>query len=209
MEIVRPATRDEIILDVAYAEVASARWFGAYALHLGDRAKTLAHLPLADWNASDRDAARSVAAALREPVLGPILATHSQLFLASVRSGELAQVRLMNLPQFQRFAPTGMLSEFVKNLDAGKPMPDDGFANSFRAVRPTFDPARMRGRPILVAEKREGPFIEAEGLTRMSCLLSMEAAGAAVPESIQVFLGISPDLGRWPFFRYPALAGRS
>jgi hypothetical protein len=58
----------------------------------------------------------------------------------------------------------------------------------------------MRGLPILVAEKEEGPYTEVEGLTRMSCLLSKMNKGEAVPDSISAILGVSPRIREWNFY---------
>jgi hypothetical protein len=203
VEILRRATLDEVLLDVAYAEVASVRWHDYYAAALGNRARALALLPLTDWNESDKANARKAARQVRGGPLQPILDASAVLALCRFRVADLSEVRLMTLDQFSRFAPTGLLHDFVANLDAGMEMVGDGFAEAYRAVRPTFDATKIRGRPILISERIEGPFVEAEGLTRMCCLLSKREAGEEVPESVEVFVGVVNDLRRSWLYRTP------
>lgn len=204
VDILRTASLEEIALDVAYAELASPRNAKYYlpAFSPG-RGRELGQLPLESWTERDRDQGRTAALRLRGGVLYPLSIRGIERSLGKVRVHELSSVRLMAIPQFLSFAPTRRLDEFVKRLDAGVDLTGDDFAQSYRRTRGAFVPDLMRGHPILVAERVEGPYVEAEGLTRMSCLLSKYLAGEAVPEAIETYLGVGPAVASWQLYAPP------
>lgn len=109
-------------------------------------------------------------------------------------------MRLIRYPPFLDLAPSRLLGEFVRALDAGRDVPREDFAANYRRLRSSFDSIKMRGVPILVAESREGPITEVEGLTRMACLLSKHMAGERVPSRVKAVLGESARLREWNFY---------
>jgi len=81
---------------------------------------------------------------------------------------DVAAILVMNTPAFAAYAPTRRIAEFVHKLDERVPLTgDEVFADNYYRFRPRFDPAKLIGRPILLAPRETGPFTELEGLTRL------------------------------------------
>jgi hypothetical protein len=85
-------------------------------------------------------------------------------------------------------------------LDAGRPTPKLNFLDVYRSMRTVFDFRRARGCPVLIAERTEGPYVLAEGLTRVCVLMSRRARGETVPPGVKVLLGVTPNAPEWPWF---------
>ncbi len=113
---------------------------------------------------------------------------------------ELPDVMLIKMTEFDEIAPSRRLGDFVSAVDGGK-YPRNDFKIGWDALRHNFEPTSMRGAFVLLAESTIGPYVEMEGLTRMSCLVSMSRANECVPESVPVLVGISSRLREW--FWYP------
>lgn len=138
---------------------------------------------------------------LREDYLDPLLGSGTQWFYGDLPANELAQVRIPNLTiSFVPIAPSRSLEEFVDALDSGKETPALPNHLIYRFMRPIFDPLRVRGSPILISERREGPYVIAEGLTRACVLLSRAKKGESTPPTVHVLLGVSHRARDWPWF---------
>jgi hypothetical protein len=199
----RPATAGEVFLDVAFAEITSPNYRNRYTPTFGHHVDRLSSTGLDQWSRDEQRRAEAIVRDYRRGPLEPLTWGKVTLSLSEARTEELGEVRLMNLSAFNRFAPSRKLDEFVKNLDAGKAMPDDEFAAKYARVRPVFDPSKTRGHPVLFATGPAGPYVEAEGLTRMCCLLSMSTADEDVPNSIEVYTGIGARVADWYFYGSP------
>lgn len=138
---------------------------------------------------------------LRGSYLGPLLGPGTRWAYGEIPVPDLREIRLPNLTiSFVPLAPTRRLEEFVRALDQGKETPGDQFSSVYRRRRPTFDLVRARGRPVLIAERDSGPYVLAEGLTRVSVLVSRRAHGESVPDTLPVMLGTSPQARLWPWW---------
>lgn len=197
----REITADQALYQFAAAEVDSARWKFEYQLKIGpDQAERLRALPIGAWTETDCAAAVAGVKAVRPGYVGPLLATKPAWFETILPVARLAQIRVIRMGAFLAISPDRSLHGFVRGLDQGKDTPGDGFAAGYRALRPNFDPGRMRGWPVVVGATREGPFTEAEGLTRMCCLLSRHLKGEPVPATFDLVVGVSPRIVEWGFF---------
>lgn len=149
----------------------------------------------------DWEALRTAYRRLREDFLDPLLGSGTRWFYGDLPVAELGQVRIPNLTiSFVPIAPSRRLDELVAALDAGKETP--GLPNHliYRQMRPIFDATRARGCPILIAEQPEGPYVLAEGLTRLCIVLSRHLCGEPTPKSIRVLLGTSSRARDWPWW---------
>jgi len=201
MRSLRAVSADAVFGQLALAELSSPLMLAYYDGEIGgQRAARLRGSPYEGWSPADRAAVEDAARKMRGGYLGPILALEPDWYVGLLDTSELPRVRLIRLAAFSAIAPSRLLDQFVAALDLGRDTPDDGFGAKYRLLRPIFDPSRMRGLPILVAEIEEGPYTEVEGLTRMSCLLSKKTKGEAVPDSISAILGVSSRIREWNFY---------
>lgn len=117
---------------------------------------------------------------------------------ALLAPAEIAGLGLFRDPGFRRLCPTATcLGDLADSLAADLPEHREvPLAAAYHALGASFDPARMRGRPILLAADSAGPFLLLEGYCRLLRLLATHRAGAAVPE-IPVILGLWPELPGW------------
>jgi hypothetical protein len=197
----RAVSADGIFGQLAFAELSSPLLLEYYDREVGSaRTAKLRGSAYEEWSPTDRAAVENAARKMRGGYLGPILALEPDWYVGLLDVSELARVRLIRLAAFSAIAPSRLLDQFVAALDAGRDTPGDRFGAKYRLLRPNFDPSRMRGLPILVAEMEEGPYTEVEGLTRMSCLLSRRTNGEVTPDSISAILGVSPRIRQWSFY---------
>ncbi len=162
------------------------------SLATGDRAG----LDEADW-----EALRSAFDALRGEYLDPLRGPGTRWYYGDLGLAELGSVRIPNLTiSLVPLAPSRRLEEFVRSLDEGRETPGLNNHLVYRFLRRRFDPARVRGSLVVIAERTEGPYVLAEGLTRACVLLSRRSAGGVVPLSLRVLLGVSKDAPRWAWW---------
>ncbi len=197
-----PCDEDEVYWNLAYSENDSeSRHGAAWRQALGPRLSGL--LGTGDRAAlteQDCSRLRSTFHIVRGGYLEPLLRLGPKWHLGDLETRRLTEIRLIRLEAFQAIAPSRLLGEFVRALDADRDTPDDRFAARYRRLRPRFDSNRMLGRPILIGESFTGPLTEVDGLTRMSMLLSRLNSGEPVPEEFPVLLGISARLRDWEFY---------
>lgn len=149
----------------------------------------------------DWEALRAAFRRLRGDFLDPLLGPGTQWFYGNLPVAELRDVRIPNLTiSFVPIAPSRRLEEFVAALDSGKKTPNLDFLEVYRSMRQIFEPGRTRGCPVLIAERREGPYVLAEGLTRACVLVSRLSHGETVPAPVRVLLGVSSEARAWPWF---------
>ncbi|HTP53761.1 MAG TPA: hypothetical protein VML94_02200 [Thermoplasmata archaeon] len=137
--------------------------------------------------------------AVRGMYVGGLIRLRPDWYLGSLQSSSLGELRLIAHEPFREIAPSLRLDDFVRALDAGRETPGDRFAQRYRQLRPTFDPAKVRGRPMLAGKALAGPFIEIDGLTRVSILWSRHLKNDSLPQRIEVVAGISPRIEEWPY----------
>ena len=192
----------ELLWQFAYSENDSVSRHGdAWRRGLGPRLSEIltrgarSELTPADWLLI-----RSVLLEVRGWYVKTLLAAAPAWSYTRYKVSELGAISLIRHEPFRSIAPSLRLDEFVAALDAGRDTPGDRFAGRYRRLRPMFDPDRARGTPILVAQYRSGPFVELDGLTRMSILYSRWKAGMQEPSDVQVLLGLSDRLPVWSHY---------
>lgn len=194
-----PDRRPCNLLPCAAAEADSPRYRPQYERALGAaRVDRLRSVPVTNRTDDDRAAAKAGVRAVRRAYVEPLMALGPKWVIGQLAVKELAHARIIRFPPFAATTPGRTLLEIVQPLDAGADTPEEGFAEHYRAFRPTFDHSLMRGLPILIAESEKGPYTLAEGLTRMCCLLSRSHQDEPLPADIEVALGISPRVSVWP-----------
>jgi len=149
----------------------------------------------------DWESIRRVLLQVRGAYIGALVELHPVWHLARVETSTLGDLRLIAHEPFHAVAPTLRLDAFVRALDSGADTPGDRFARLYRTLRPKFEPGRSRGRPMIVGTSLRGPFMEIDGLTRLSILWSSIAQGEPVPRQIDVLVGTSRRLQEWPYAR--------
>jgi hypothetical protein len=115
--------------------------------------------------------------------------------------GDLKDLMLLDLPLFRDLSASLHLDDLVSALDRGDSSPNDSttqpsFVDNYRAQRPTFELSRMRGKPVLIGWRKEGPYGILEGCTRLAILRSMQTGGTSISDLPAVF-GVCPRIGEW------------
>lgn len=111
-----------------------------------------------------------------------------------LRVEALSDIHVIPSRQFIAVAPSCLLGDFASALDRGAVTPGDDFSDNYRRVRPSFDPSKVVGMPVCMAKTLEGPYVEIEGLTRLSCLASMQVGGELQLQTIPLIVGVSTRL---------------
>lgn len=148
--------------------------------------------------ARDWESLRAAYRRLRGDYLDPLLSGGTHWSYRGLRITELYGLRIPNLTiSLVPLAPSRRLEEFVAALDAGQETPDLSNHLVYEALRVAWDPARVRGCPILLAEIPEGPYVIAEGLTRLCVLLSRWEHRGRVPTVVRTLVGVSSRVREW------------
>jgi hypothetical protein len=135
---------------------------------------------------------------IRGDYIAPFLTARTTWSYGDFAIADLGSVRLINATiSFLPLAPSRRIDDFVASLDEGNATPNDDFSDVYHSMRIVFDSKRARGCPVLIAQRPEGPYVLAEGLTRACVLVSRWRSGEATPPSIRVLLGVSLDAPRW------------
>jgi hypothetical protein len=206
---VDPVPGDELdfLWNLAYSECDSESRHGdAWRSRLGPGlCQRIARGDRSELSRGDWQSLRRALHAVRGGYLGAFLELRPAWHFARVESSTLGSLRLISHAAFHAVAPTLRLDDFVLALDRGRETPGDRFAHRYRRLRPTFDPARSRGRPMLAGTSLRGPFLEIDGLTRLSILWSRIAHGEPVPPQVDVLVGTSERLSEGPYARIDAM----
>lgn len=203
-----PASEEDCIWNFGVAEMESPRDSGlGYIMRLSARCmdRIRAANRWQDLSESDRRELRDAVLSKRGNIVRPLLRQCTGWWYASLPLSEVGQVRLMSHQPFLRLAGSGKLEDFVVALDRGElPPGDEDFGLNYQQVRAAFDPTKIRGVPVLVSRSIDGPWIGAEGLTRLSIWTSKHSKGEAADSAIHVLLGVCPGIAEWPYDRWDA-----
>lgn len=134
---------------------------------------------------------------VRGAYLAPLLALSPTWWSAELPLDELGDIRLIRHEPFLRLAPGRRLREFVVALDGGGSTSPDRFAERYRRLRPKFSWDRVRGVPALVSTSFEGPYLEIDGLTRLSLHWSLRDTAPDLPSTVPVLLALSRRVAAW------------
>ncbi len=204
MIVAEKVPEEEILLAFAQSEMFSRRWADGLASHLEEAlAERVRYSPRSEWPAEDRAALVDGVRAFRPPLLDPLLRLGVVWWAASLVPSDLADLRAVSTREFQGLAPDGRLATLVDSLEKGRDTPDADFSGGFRRLKNAYSPAKMQGRPCLVAKAKDGPYTVVEGLTRLAVLQSRWSAGKPVPDPLEAYLGLTDRLGEWGFAAVP------
>jgi hypothetical protein len=147
------------------------------------------------------DRLKAAVISVRFPILLDLLLLGIVWHTGDLDPSDLPDVRIMNYDPHVKLAPSRTLVDFAAALDDnGNPPGEEGFGDNYRKARDTFRIYKVRGRPILVAETKSGPFTMLEGYTRLTVMTSLWKAGEFDSESIPILLGVCARLKEWRQF---------
>ena len=194
-----PCSERELYWNFAVAESDSTRYAAHYIRQLSRRTLRAVLTDSRDGlTEQDWDELQKAVVGLRAPLITQLVQLGTRWFLGGLMLGVKTEVRMINYAPFVQLAPSRKLADFVHELDRGAEIPGDpSFANNYRTLRSVFDSARVRGRPVLVAEQEAGPFTEIEGLTRLSIMLSKRAHDAPPDTEVPILWGMCERLSEW------------
>lgn len=197
-----PCSAQEFLWNLAYSENDSVSNHGnVWREALGPRlSRLLREGARGSLTETDWAGIRGALSVARGAYLEPLFQIDPLWYVGRANTSRLGEIRLIRHDPFRAIAPTLLLGDFVKALDAGRDTPGDRFAGRYRRLRATFDPAKSRGIPAVVATDLEGPFTEIDGLTRMSMIESMLTHGELAPASISLLVGVTERIREWQWF---------
>jgi hypothetical protein len=202
--VLRASSFDDVEVELAAAEMLTTHEISrGYTRLIDDEMLVrLQTLPTSEWSPSERRAAVRVANETRPwHYFGILGSLGLNWYWADLPIAELGGILVIDIREFTDLAPTRRLADLVSALDAGRRTFDDRFSTKYRLMRPKFEFARMKGRPMLVSEQTSGPYVEFEGLTRMCCLQSRIVERSEVPTLLPVILGVGGRIRSWqPFY---------
>jgi hypothetical protein len=207
--IVGPSDFKQVVLEIGAAELPPRRGVDAHydGLLTDEQFDRLNREGLTAWTESDLEAVSAAAVARRGQYFGRLEWLCSDWYSGRLRAVDVGGVRTIDTTEFTSIAPSRRVSELTAALDEGKHTEGRHFSDRYRALRPNFDPTKMVGRPMLVAERPEGPYVEFEGLHRLCWLESSRVDGELRISEVDVLLGVGEFVRDWqPFFGTP---GRS
>lgn len=195
MRIGSSATKLNVLVTFAEAEVSSSRWGPRYDLVLAaDTVTRLRTLPADRWSPSDRNEAIRGLRSYRGGFIDPLLSLGGTWFEVMIGLRDLPDLQVTDA--FQGWGPDLRLTTIVGIIQQGGKGEDD-FTRNVQDVADHFDSARIRGRPVLVGSSRSEPFTVVEGTTRLAAILLRSVTGNHVPVEIPAYIGIVPRLREW------------
>jgi hypothetical protein len=148
---------------------------------------------------SDWKQLRRAVVSTREDIVVPLTNLRLQWFTAQLPAAMWGNLRVMNLHIFETLAPTRRLEELSAALDRGD-FPRIWDPSYYPRLRASFQPSRMHGDPIAIAERVTGPYTLVEGTTRMCALFSMRSRGQTDLSRVTFLLGVSPRVHQFEGF---------
>lgn len=198
----RPATISDFVWEFGLAETQNdERHDRMYSRGLGSdlfhrvRSNQRQALTEVDW-----ERLRATIEATRPDYISSLWPLDLERKIGWLETGLVPELRVPFLEIFRPLAPSQILSDFVKSLEAGPPTARLAVEENFRSIRTAFDPSRMLGAPLVIGERATGPFTIVEGVTRLSVLCSRERHGEPTPPSVRLVLGVGSRASRWPFW---------
>lgn len=151
------------------------------------------------WLVSQRQLLLYILGQIRGMFILPLLALAPKWFEATIQPSELSQHHATAGAWWGNLSPSWDLGGFIDSFEAGRDAPDGGFRAKVYDLAANFDPARQRGRPILVGSSPAGMLTVLEGTTRLLAILKRHRDGLDLPESFPVYCGLSPQADQWMF----------
>ena len=198
MRIIGDSSEQHMLWEWALAEMHSPRMAQFYlqAPELRARAQAGgAFDPESELDHKIIEAVRQVRARLLKGLDAGEMRFHQAL----LRPDEIGALRRFRDPEFRQLSPGAVtIADMAATLAAE--LPEHGkipLAWAWRRARASFDPARMRGRPFLLAADPAGPYTLIEGYCRMLLLHGRYREGSLDLNEIPVLLAIWPRLAGW------------
>jgi hypothetical protein len=135
---------------------------------------------------------------VRSPLLAGLRRLGTHWFTGSLDADELPNILVMTLLDFIVAAPSRRLSDFAAALTRGGISADQKeLVKSYKTIRDTFSPQQLTAAPILVAERKDGPYVLLEGYARLSAMTTLHECQDLPISAIDVILGVCDHLREW------------
>lgn len=180
----KPISQGIMLRNWAVAEIDSSRWSRYYRALLSEAVFGKANSESPTLSEQEWAQLEAVVRRTRSPLLNGLLCLPINWFEGKLPTKELAEVAIINLDRFNNVAPSKIFLDLAK---AGILPRQEG-----------FDPSKMRGFPILVAQRSEGPYCLVEGYCRCGDILLSKSA-----YHLPVILGVSEHIKRWVWYQDP------
>lgn len=136
----------------------------------------------------------------RAPLLDGLLQLEIEWYEGNLPTVELKDLEMMNWSPFVSLAGSRKLIDLVQAFQEGKmPPKHHEFAENLSRIQKEFRLEMMWGKPIVVSQSEQPPYILIEGFTRLSAMLLNLSTGQSYRQDIPVILGISDRLDEWNF----------
>lgn len=195
---------EEVLLEFAEAELDSLNYGVGYERSLGrtvvDRLRVTRP---SEWSTEERQRLIYTLGSMRGMFILPLLALEPEWSEGTLESSELANLRATLGAWWGDLSPELDLATFISAFEAGKDAPGGGLRSKVSDLASGFDLSRMRGRPILLGEAETGPFTILEGTKRLMALTKRARDGLPVPNSIPIYVGLTPIMSDWMFYALP------
>lgn len=190
-------SEDRVIWIFVRSELDSSRWNARLLPNLSRALISKVQSDdYASVTASERSELRHALIAHRGRFVESLLQSATKWKSVILDSTILPELRVISEKDFVKRAPSRLLEEFAAAADARVSTIAD-FDIPYSRIRASFDPQRSRGVPILVAIDAKGPYTIAEGLTRLTCLVSLKREGLIRNDSTKAVLGVNPAFATW------------
>lgn len=206
MRLTGPCSTAEMLWEWALAEWDSSRVGRWYPDLPEARARLRSGAPYDHGDLFDQRIASTVAD-VRAALLKEVLPARVSWRRAALPFDELGDLRILNEREIRRLSPSPLLRDLAAALEADRAETRDvPLARAYRELDGSFDAALIRGAPILLAAREQGPFHIVEGHRRLASLHARHADGRLkrheIPagDEIAVILGIWPGLKSWSWY---------
>lgn len=136
----------------------------------------------------------------RAELLDGLLGLNVEWYEGRLPIEELKSLEMMNWPPFVNLAGSKRFLDLVNAFQEGKMPPHHHeFAENLERIRKELKIENMKGKPIVLSQSNEPPYILIEGFTRLSAMLLNILDGKLYKGKIPVILGVSKRLSEWQY----------
>jgi hypothetical protein len=133
----------------------------------------------------------------RSPLLAGLLQLRTSWYRKSLPYGELANLSIIDWPDFVELAPSKILGDLATAIDHGmRPRGDFNLGDRVQKLSANFKLSKMAGSPIFVTKGPDYPLALVEGFTRC-CALVVKHRLQPMPGEFPIIVGINRNLDRW------------
>jgi len=136
----------------------------------------------------------------RSPLLDGLLMLKMEWYEGVLPAAELTKLQIMNWPPFVDLSGSRKLIDLAKAFLRGEmPPKHPEFAENLEILRKDFGISCMRGKPIIVSQGEQPPYILVEGFTRLSAMMMNMLEGKTYEANLPIILGVSKRLSEWNY----------